>query len=264
MIPVLKLALVRARGRLISLSIGVAVFMFLVGLSYAAVDQNTVRELYDSLPPALRAFSGAADIASPGGYLGSTFIHPVPLVIQGAIAISLATAPARDLDSGLAELILSRDLSRRAWLAAHAIATGLSLLLVGLAATAGALVSVLVVEDLGSIAMADLAKVTVGTLLTFFSIGGIALLCSAVIRSGARAVGWAAGITVVMYALNYLAQVWKIAEPLGPLSVFHYFDPGVILSRGQLDTSDVVALALIAIATTVAAHVVIAWREIAG
>lgn len=264
MIPVLNLALLRARGRLISLSIGIAVFMFLVGLSYAAVDQNSVRELYESLPPALKAFSGASDIASPGGYVGSTFIHPVPLVILGAVAISVATAPARDLDTGLAELILSRDLSRRGWLAAHAIATGLSLLLVGLAATAGALASILVVEDLGSIAFADLAKVTVGTLLTFFSIGGIALLCSAVIGSGARAVGWAAGITVVMYALNYLAQVWTIAEPLGPLSVFHYFDPGVILSRGQLDTQDVVVLAVFAVATTTAAHVAIGHREIAS
>jgi len=263
-IPVLTLALLRARGRLISLSIGVAVFMFLVGLSYAAVDQNTVRELYESLPPALKALSGASDIGSPGGYLGSTFIHPVPLVIQGAIAISLATAPARDLDSGLAELILSRNLSRRAWLAAHSIATGLSLLLVGLAATAGALVSILVVEDLGSIALADLAKVGVGTLLTFFSIGGIALLCSAVIRSGARAIGWAAGITMVLYALNYLAQVWKIAEPLGPLSLFHYYDPGVILSRGELDARDVVVLALFGVATTIAAHVVIGHREIAS
>jgi hypothetical protein len=264
MTPVLKLALMRARGRLISLSIGVALFMFLVGLSYAAVDQNTVRELYESLPPALRAFSGASDIASPGGYLGSTFIHPVPLVILGAVAISLATAPARDLDSGLAELILSRDLSRRAWLGAHAIATGLALLLVGIAATTGALVAVIVVDDLGSITVTDLSKVTAGTLLTFFAIGGIALLCSAVVHTGARAVGWAAGITVVMYALNYLAQVWRIVEPLGPLSVFHYFDPGVILSRGELDVQDVVVLSLIGAATTIAAHLVIARREIAG
>jgi ABC-type transport system involved in multi-copper enzyme maturation permease subunit len=263
-IPVLRLALVRARGRLASLSVGVAAFVFLVGLSYAAVDQNTVRELYESLPPALRAFSGASDIASPGGYLGSAFIHPVPLVIQGAVAISLASAPARDLDSGLAELILSRDLSRRAWLAAHAIATGLSVLLVGLAATAGALVAIVAVEDLGAIALADLAKVATGTLLTFAAVGGIALLCSAAVRSGARAVGWAAGITVIMYALNYLAQVWTIVEPLGPLSVFHYFDPGVILSRGELDAYDAGVLALVAIATTTAAHLVIARREIAG
>lgn len=139
--PVLALALRRGRGRLISLAIAVALFLYLVGLSYAAVDQNSVRQLYESLPPALRAFSGAADIASAGGYLGSAFIHPVPLVIQAAIAISFATGPARDLESGVAELMLSRPLAPRAWLASHAAATLIAVLLVALAAFAGAAIA---------------------------------------------------------------------------------------------------------------------------
>ena len=264
MTAVLTLALSRARGRLVSLSLGIAVFLFLVGLSYAAVDQNTVRQLYESLPPALRAFSGAGDIASPGGYLGSSFIHPVPLVIQGAVAISMGTAAARDLESGLGELMLSRHLSRRAWLGAHAIATGLGVTLVGLAAGAGALAAMVVVEDLGDISPADLVPVVAGSVLLFSAIAAIALLATALARTGGAAVGWAAGVVVVMYALNYLARVWRSAEPLGPLSVFHYFDPGVVLSRGVVDGTDVLTLAAVAVAATFVAHLLIARREVGG
>ena len=262
--PVLALALRRGRGRLISLAIAVALFLYLVGLSYAAVDQNQIRQLYESLPPALRAFSGAGDIASPGGYLGSTFIHPVPLVIQSAVAISFATGPARDLESGVAELMLSRPLTPRAWLGAHTLATFIGVLLVATTAFLGAAVSVLTVTDLGVISMADLVAGALAGLLLFSAIGGISLLCSTVIRTGARSVGWAAGIIVVMYALNYLGQVWTVVEPLRPLTLFNYYDPGVIVSRGDLALVDALALGGVALVTTALAHVLIGRREVAG
>jgi len=38
-------------------------------------------------------------------------------------------------------------------------------------------------------------------------------------------IAWAAGISIVMYFVDFLSLIWSVAEPLGPLSLFHYFDP---------------------------------------
>jgi ABC-2 type transport system permease protein len=259
---VLTIALVRGRGRLVSLTLGIGTFLFLVGLSFAAVDQNTIRDLYESLPPALKALSGESNIASPTGYLGSTYVHPVPLVIQGAVAISFATAPARDLESGFAELILSRRISRRRWLGSHAIATATGLVLVALGGLVGGLIASATVADLGPVSARGLLAASLGGLLLFLAFAGIALICAAVAPSAARAVGFAAGVAVAMYALNYLGQVWTVMEPFRPLSLFSYYDPGVIVTDQALPAGDAAVMAGVAVVATIIALVVIGRREI--
>ncbi len=103
-----------------------------------------------------------------------------------------------------------------------------------------------------------------GGALVFAALAGITLLAAVLTRGGARALGWAAGIAVVSYALNYLSQVWTIAEPLGPLSVFNHYDPGVITGTGSMGWSDVLTLSAVAVVTAVAAHVLVQRRELAG
>lgn len=261
MSTIFGLSLGRARGRVLILAVAFALFEYLVALSYAAVDENAVRALYESLPPALRAFAGAADVASPGGYLGSAYIHPIPLVIQGALAISMATAAARDLEDGSAELILSRPIRRWRWLAAQAVAMSVALVVVAVGGFFGGAIGVLTVADLGDVSLSGLLIVSGGGLLLSLAIGAVALAASAGVRGGGRAVGWAAGFAVVSYAINYLAEVWTLISPLGRVSVYWYYDPGVILSRTEMTPSSVLVLALVAIVGTAFALVLIERRE---
>lgn len=259
---IFRLSLGRARARIVVLALALGIFEFLVGLSYAAVDQNVVRELYESLPPAIRAFAGAADIASPSGYLGSAYIHPIALVTQGALAISMATAAARDLEDGSAELILSRPIRRWQWLAAQAGATALACALVAVGGFIGGAVGILGVEDLGGVSFAGLALVSAGGLLLTLAIAAVALLASTVVRGGGRAVGWAAGFAVVSYALNYLAEIWKLISPLGRLSVYWYYDPGVVLSQSEMALSSIAVLALVTLVSAGLALVLVERREV--
>ena len=256
------LSLGRARARIAVLALAFGLFEFLVALSYAAVDQNVVRELYESLPPAIRAFAGAADIASPAGYLGSAYIHPIPLVIQGALAISMATAAARDLEEGAAELILSRPIRRWQWLLAQAAAMSAALVVVAAGGLAGGMVGIATVADLGAVSLGGLAIVSAGGCLLTLALGAVALAASAVARGGGRAVGWAAGFAIVSYALNYLAEVWRLIEPFGRLSVYWYYDPGVILSQSQMALSSVAVLAAVALIAGAVALVAIERREV--
>ncbi len=253
----------RARGRIVALTVGFALFELIVALSYASVDQNAVRQLVDSLPPALVALAGSSDLASPGGYLGSAYAHPVALTLQGALVVSMATALARDLDSGQAELILSRPLPVWAWVFAQWAALAVGLAIVATGGFVGGLVGVSTVGALASVDAAALAAVSAGGYLMFLAFGGIALLVATLAPSGGRAVGWAAGIVLVAYALDYLADIWTIAEPFGPLSPFHYYDPGVILSQGRLPATDALVLALVAACSAALAHLVFTRRELA-
>lgn len=261
---VLALSLVRARVRIAVLAVGFGLFELVVGLSYASIDQNAIRSLIESLPPALKAFSGAADIASPAGYVGAAYIHPVPLTIQGALVISMASAAARDTETGAAELLLSRPLQPWRWLLAQTAAVVIALTAVATGGYLGGLIGITVVDDLAPVRATHLLVASAGGALMFAAIGGITLLAAILTRGGARAVGWAAGIAVVSYALNYLSQVWTLAEPLGPLSVFNHYDPGVITGDGSMGAGDVLTLAGVAVVTAVAAHVLVQRRELAG
>lgn len=264
MTVVFRLALLRSRVRIAALAVGFGLFEFIVGLSYASVDQNAVRTLVESLPPALRALSGQADVASPTGYLGAAYIHPVALTIQGALVISMATAPARDLETRAAELLLSRPLPPWRWLAAQTAACVVALALVAAGGFAGGAVAARTVGDLAAVGLGDLLRSSATGALVFLAVAGVGLLAAVALRGGARAVGWTAGFAVVSYALNYLAQVWTVARPFGRLSVFHHYDPGLITGGGPVGLTALVTLGGLAVVTAVAAHVVMTRREPAG
>lgn len=255
-------ALERARARVLLLALGFGLFEFVVGLSYASVDQNAIRQVVDALPPALRALAGSADIATPTGYAGSGYLHPVALAVQAAVAISMAAAPAREAEDGTAELVLSRPLPPHRWLAAHAsaMATGLAVVVAG--GYLGGLVAALTVDDLAPVDPGPLALALVAGFTCFLAVGGVTLLVASLVRTGARAVGWATGFLLVSYAVDYLSQVWSIAEPLGPVSIFHHLDPPAVLRDRAIGGEDLVALLGLAAVTIAAALVLVERRDL--
>ena len=262
MSTVYGLALERARVRVLILALGFGLFEFVVGLSYASVDQNAIRQVVDALPPALRALAGSADIATPTGYAGSAYLHPVALAVQAAVAISMAAAPAREAEDGTAELLLSRPLPPHRWLAAHALAMVTGLMVVVAGGYLGGLVAALTVDDLAPVDPGPLALALLAGFACFLAVGGVTLLVASLVRTGARAVGWATGFLLISYAVDYLSQVWSIAEPLGPLSIFHYLDPPAVLGSGSLGGEDVLALLGLAAVTAAAALVLVERRDL--
>jgi ABC-type transport system involved in multi-copper enzyme maturation permease subunit len=118
------------------------------------------------------------------------------------------------------------------------------------------------VDDLAPVDPGPLALALLGSYLCFLATGGVALLVASLVRTGGRVVGWAAGFLIVSYAIDYLAQIWSVAEPLGPLSVFRYLDPPAVLRTGALGWEDVAALGGIAAVTIAAALVLIGRRDL--
>ena len=260
---VLSLALRRSLRRTLLLGVALGAFLFLVGLSYATVDENQIRSLVESLPPAIRAFVKGSDVASPAGYLGSGLIHPITLALMAATAIAAGATSARDVENGVAELMLSRPLRRTAWLGAEIIAMVVQVTIVALLGLLGATIAVATVDSLAPVSLTSLAITIVPLWLMFVGIGAVTVLAASFSRTGAKAIGWGTAFALVAYAIDYLSQIWTIAEPLGPLSVMHWYRPANILGDGSAPASTWLVLAGVAIVATVLALFVTSRREVA-
>jgi len=260
---VLSLALLRSLRRTLLLGLALGAFLFLVGLSYSSVDENQIRSLVESLPPALQAFLKGSDIASPSGYLGSTFIHPITLSIMAAAGIAGGAASARDVETGVAELMLSRPLRRTSWLGAELIAMLVQVTIVAVMGLIGALIAVTTVDALAPVSVSALLLTAIPLWLLFAGIGAVTTLAASFSRTGAKAIGWGTAFALVAYALDYLAQVWGVAEPLGPLSVMHWYRPATILGQGTVPGSTWAVLVGVAVVASGLALVVTSRREVA-
>jgi hypothetical protein len=260
---VLSLALRRALRRVLLLGLALGAFQFLVGLSYSSVDENQIRSLVESLPPALQALLRGADIATATGYLGATFIHPVTLAITAATAIAAGATAARDVEGGVAELMLSRPLRRTSWLGAELLAMVMQVVIVGAMGFVGSVIAVTTVDALASVSIMALLFTTLPLVLLFIGVGTVTALAGAFSRTGARAIGWGTAFALVAYALDYLSQMWKVAEPIGPLSVMHWYRPASILGSGSVPLSTWVVLGGVAVGAAGLAMAVTSRREVA-
>lgn len=106
----LQLSLFGARTRILLMAVGVGLFAYVVGVSYASMNHNAIRGLVASLAPALRVFAGTSNTASLTGYLRAGDLHPVARTIPRALVISMASVGVRDRESGASELILIRPI----------------------------------------------------------------------------------------------------------------------------------------------------------
>ena len=185
-------------------------------------------------------------------------VHPVFLVGACLFAVGLGVrCIAGELEAGTLELTLARPLARRAHVAAY-----LALLLPGcvvlaLGYAAGALLGVALFDpDVGRLPAGNMLLAALGSALLLAAIGGVSLLVSALCNERGRALAWALGILIAMYAAAFLFPLWSPLEPLARLSLFWYFSPGRTIQRGDVPWGDDLALALTALVTLAGA----AWR----
>ena len=94
------------------------------------------------------------------------------------------------------------------------------------------------------------------------AIGGYTTLVSSVSSDGGQTTGQAAGITVGMFFIDYLAILWAPASFLGPLSIFHYYSPADIPDVDGTPWLDLGVLFGVAVITYAAAFILFQRRDI--
>lgn len=188
---------------------------------YPSID-DTVAELADQYPSALREAFAVGDIATVEGFIhAEMFTIVVPLAI-GFFAVRAVTAAiAGAEEAGRLDTLLALPLPRRSLLLATFTAACAGAAAVLLACGALILATARIAgTGMDPVAMA--AGVTGVWGIAVFAAGLAALACGALHR-GRAATGAALGVLVAMYALDVAGRLSDAVEPLRWASAFRWY-----------------------------------------
>jgi hypothetical protein len=217
------------------------------------------------LPPFVRDFFGAAlgSVMTFNGIVCGVYFDTGFVVALLALAITLATLPASEIETGFADLILARPLPRH-WLITRTIALVLcSILLMLLMIMAGTWVGLVVfappdapwptARQTGSLAL------TLGMLVLCWS--GVALALGAAYRRGvASAVTSLLAFAALL--MDWAHRVWPPLDWIAWVSPFFYFSPYELLADGPLRLENLLVLGAIATTGYAVAYLIISQRDI--
>jgi ABC-2 type transport system permease protein len=257
------------RGKLLIVSVALAIWGVLMPLVYAEIIDTPIgaqfQQFIDSglVPRELTEFGGGNIFTLPGAItLG--IIHPIAVALSCVFAVGFAAAAvAGERQRGTLEVLLARPVSRRTTYGTLFVATAACIAAATAAALAGTIVSAGVFGVLDQLDLSGMPLLWLNATLLYLAIASVALAASVTFDRLAPALSVAVGFAVVSYFLEILGSLWDRAEPLQPLSVFHYLDPQAILD-GQPDPIDLVVLAAVVLAGAAWALVVFPRRDLSA
>jgi ABC-2 type transport system permease protein len=265
MIPAFRLEL--RRGRMLVLWVGLVSVLYAGGITlfYPTILENAAdfEKLMEVYPKELMAAFGiVGSLGDPGTFLNSYVFQFLWPLVAAIVAILLATRPAADADSGFLDLPLSTRLPRLRYLTA-AIAGQILALAVLAAMTIGAIWAVdLLIEP--NFPVDSLALSGVHALAFGLAMAGVSTLLAVVFLDRGRAAGLAAGILIVMYLLNILAQLSPDMADLGRLSAFRYFNLKELIDTGAYPVGDSLLYMAFAVGGWILALVAFRRRDLAA
>ena len=251
------------RIALLLLSLGLFGFAILIPAMFDSL--VGVGGYLESMPEGIKSLLKAQGrIAStPIGFLAATgYRHPIYFVTLVAFVIASASgAMAREIERGTVFMLLSRPLHRYRLVLAKLGAMLLGLILLLGAALLGTWTGALAF-GLPDIDFPSLLLVQVNALFLTLAIAGYSFLISALSSEGGRTIALAAGLAVVFFFLDFLSSFWSAVHALGPVSLFHYYDPLSIVDNGSVSALHLGVLAAVAVVGFAGALVAFQRRDI--
>jgi ABC-2 type transport system permease protein len=203
--------------------LGVAGIVALNVVFYPSVrDDPALNDFARDLPESVRALfvGGELDLTSPAGYLNSQIYALTAPLLLLIFAIGAGSgAVAGEEERGTLDLLLAQPLRRRDYVGGRfaALAARVAALSAALLATV-AITSLLVDLDIG---FGRLVAASTSLWLLGLLFGGLALAAGAVRPGRTGAIAVAAGVGVLAWLLDGLAQTVGPLEPLRPLSPYY-------------------------------------------
>jgi len=239
MIPAFRLELRRGAMLVIWVSVVSMAYAGFIMLFYPTMIENAAafEQMLEVYPKELMAAFGInGSLFDPGTFINSyvfQFLWPLVAAVAGII---LATRVAADADSGFLDLPLSSRLPRVRYLGASIVAQIASLAVIA-ALTIGSIVAVdLLIEpdfDTGRLALAGFHAFAMAA-----AIAGVSSALAVILLDRGKAGGLAAGILILMYLLNVIAQLSPDFKETARLSAFHYFDLSEVIDTGVYPVVD--------------------------
>lgn len=251
MVVTLRRLLRTERTKLVVLSAAMAAWFALMML----IVRNAAEDVTVKTQFAGSAFTrgfGLTDLISPDAIIaqltGVSFNHPIVLALVGAVTIAPgARACQGELERGTLDMTLARPVSRAAYLLGYVAYVLIAVTVLMVVAWAAILGFDRLLAVPGELQVGRVSVMCLNAGLVFATFAGIALLISVLLGRRGNAVFVTIGVLVVMYALTFAERAWsaELLERLGPLSIFHWFDPGNTLMGVPVYTSDLVVPAAV-------------------
>jgi ABC-2 type transport system permease protein len=223
-------------------------------------------QLSTLLPPFARELLGPsfAVVLSFAGIVCMGYFEVAVMGALIALAVTLATVPASEVETGFMDLILARPLARhwiitRTILLTTLVSAALLLLMVG-GTWAGLRMFAPAGVQWPSARLINSLAINLGMLTLCWA--GLAMAIGAASRRRSVAGGSAGLLALTTFLLDYVARLWQPAEKIAWISPFRYYNPFDLITGSPLPLKNLVVLGLIALAGFAAAYVLFARRDI--
>jgi ABC-2 type transport system permease protein len=242
----------------------IVLFEYLLVIVYGTLDAQNLGPVLQMLPPGIQALLGneVARLLTLEGFLAFIFVHPFVLVLMSTFPIAFASgALAGEVERRTIALVLTRPISRRQVAGSVAVT-----MLIGVAvmcvALGGGLILITRLRGLGPIDLTAFGWATASAAAAFWAVGGVTLLSSSAASEAGRAGGVGAAFTLASYVANYVGNLAPDWKWLRRYSLFAYWDPQGVVTRGGVLWPDVAVLLGVAALTIVLALVVFDRRDV--
>jgi ABC-2 type transport system permease protein len=265
---VLLLALSFKRARILLLATGLLLVLFqmlAVVIAGSIESAGQFEQIAALLPPFVRELLGSslASVMSFTGIVCVGYFDLVVVIALLALTITLATVPASEVESGFADLVLARPMSRH-WLITRTIALLLlsTLLILGLMMT-GTWAGLTLFSPQNALWPAPrlVGSLALNLALLMLCWGGVAMaFASACRRSVASSITGLLAFASLL--LDIIAGSWRPARSIDWLSPFHYFIPFDIVMGNSLRLQSILVLGGTAVTGFVLAYFFFSRRDI--
>ena len=251
----LSTGLILAGFQVLLVEVGAYLYRAQAFSQFALLFPAFVREL---MGPSFFAFLSFSGVVCLG------YFHIAVMSALIGLMIALGTEPAAEIETGFADLILSKPVARHVPITRTVVVLLISAgLILGLM-MAGTLIGLALSTPEGAVrptpALIRGLVANLGSLLLCW--GGIALAAGACARRRATAAAFSGLLAFAAFLVGYLGQLWKPADGVSHISPFRYYNPLGLVVSGRFPSHDIRLLLSVALAGVLVAYFVYARRDL--
>ena len=221
-------------------------------------------EMIETMPQGFRALIKASgEYASEEmGYLAVGFREPIYLIIILSFVIaSSSSAIAKEIERGTIFLLLSRPVSREEFFLAKLATTFIGTVLLLCFAILGTWLGSLVF-GVNGIDYDLVFKIQINVFFLSLAVAGIGYLISSILSEGGKTLTLSSGVTVLMFFIEFLADSLPSIDWIGYVSVFHYYEPSILVNSESLSWGNLSVLIIVGFIGLILATIMFKRRDI--
>uniref|UniRef100_Q027E1 ABC-2 type transporter n=1 Tax=Solibacter usitatus (strain Ellin6076) TaxID=234267 RepID=Q027E1_SOLUE len=192
------------------------------------------------------------------------YFHPIVMGALVSAAVTLATIPVMEIETGFIDLVLARPVARH-WIVTRSILAALISIIYLLAMMAVGTwigLSNFATTDAGRPSAGLVGSLALNLGFLMFCWAGIAMAIGCACRRRGSAGAIAGLLALTAYLTDYIGRTWKPAESIAWLSPFRYYKPFELLMGAALPAKSLYVLGGIAAAAFALAYLLYSRRDI--